>query len=158
MKLYGIELLDYDKANKYIQIINKTNQIEKDFIETEKSKSVYVRQYNEFNHNWSENIYLITLQTDAGKFHNYLTYIDLDDGYRSRGEYIEFSTDTPASTNMKSYNIDVTYRTQMYVKAKSVDYKLVIYYKHQILFVVGSENYDDWYPMGICEYHPEILN
>ena len=48
MKLYGIELLDYDKANKYIQIINKTNKIEKDFIETEEFKSVYVQQYNEF--------------------------------------------------------------------------------------------------------------
>lgn len=158
MKLYGIELLDYDKANKYIKIINKTNQIEKDFIETEKFKSVYVQQYKEFNHNWSENIHLITLQDNFGKFHNYLTYIDLDDGYRSRGEYIEFLTDTPASTNMKSYNIDVTYKTKNYVKEENKNNELVIYYKKQILFSVGSENYDDWYPIGVCQYHPEILN
>ena len=152
MKLCGLELIDYDKANKFVKIINKSNEIAKDFSTVE---NLYVTQYADFNSNWSENIFLITLLTDDGKYQNYITYIDLDDGYRSQSGFISFVTDTPASINMEYYDIDVTIGD---IDNKDTDYDLVLYYKDEVLFASGTDSSDSYYPCGICDYNPEILN
>ena len=72
MKLCGLELIDCDKANKFVKIINKSNEIAKDFTDVE---NLYVPQYGEFNSEWAENIFLITLLTDDNKYQNYITYV-----------------------------------------------------------------------------------
>lgn len=152
MKLCGLELIDCDKANKFVKIINKSNEIAKDFTDVE---NLYVPQYGEFNSEWAENIFLITLLTDDNKYQNYITYIDLDDGYRSRSEFISFVTDTPASVNMQYHDIDVTIGD---IDQKDTDYDLVLYYKDEVLFASGTDVSDGYYPCGICDYNPEILN
>ena len=140
MKLCGLELIDCDKANKFVKIINKSNEIAKDFSTVE---NLYVTQYADFNSDWSENIFLITLLTDDGKYQNYITYIDLDDGYRSQGWLISFVTDTPASVNMQYYDIDVTIGD---IDDKDTDYDLVLYYKDEVLFASGTNVSDVYYP------------
>ncbi|MBO7691872.1 MAG: hypothetical protein J6T10_04465 [Methanobrevibacter sp.] len=152
MKLCGLELIDCDKANKFVKIINKSNEIAKDFSVAE---NLYVPQYAEFSSDWSENIFLITLLKDDDKYQNYITFIDLDDGYRSESGLISFVTDTPASVNMQYYDINVTIGD---IDNKDTDYDLVLYYKDEVLFASGTDVSDSYYPCGICDYNPEILN
>ena len=98
-----------------------------------------------------EDINALIVQVD-GK--NYLCYEDPDDGYRSHSEFQE--TDKPCTNTFPPQRVMVkTYDQGSHgykdhgVKFFNPDFELILH--------IGTENYDDYYPMAVWEWHPENL-
>ena len=89
-KLLGIQYLDYDIANKYVDMYNNIVKANQDF-EGEKKEielDSFCSIYNKFSKEWSDLIYLISYEED-GEYHNLISYVDNDYGYRSYVKTIE---------------------------------------------------------------------
>ena len=85
---------------------------------------------------------------------NYLCYEDPDDGYRSHSEFKETeqectNTFPPQRVMIKKYDEENNYDKNHGIKIYSPDFELILH--------VGTQNYDDWYPMAVWEWHPENL-
>ena len=81
---------------------------------------------------------------------NYLCYEDPCDGYRSHSELQETdkectNTFPPQRVMVKHYDKHKDKGIQLY----SPDFELIL--------LIGTDNYDDYYPVAVWEWHPENL-
>ena len=154
MKLLGIELLDYERANKYVDLKRKIDSIQDDFADEEVEE---VSSYITFNDIWSEKIFLITLKDSKG-YRNILCYRDKDDGYRSYAGKFELNINEALCENLKHLNLKVTVKENFYEK-DTIAYKLLIKYKSQKIFKCFTDrSFDEYYPVGIVDYDITGLN
>lgn len=154
MKLLGIELLDYERANKYVELKRKIDSIQDDFTDEEVKE---VNSYITFNDIWSEKIFLITLKDSKG-YRNILCYRDKDDGYRSYAGKFELNINEALCENLKHLNLKVTVKENFYEK-DTIAYKLLIKYKTQKIFKCFTDrSFDEYYPVGIVDYDITGLN
>ena len=154
MKLLGIELLDYERANKYVEIKKRIDSIQDDF--TDKAEEE-INNYITFNDIWSEKIFLITLKDSKG-YRNILCYRDKDDGYRSYAGKFELNINEALCENLKHLNLKVTVKENFYEK-DTIAYKLLIKYKSQKIFKCFTDrSFDEYYPVGIVDYDITGLN
>ena len=154
MKLLGIDLLDYERANKYVEIKKRIDSIQDDF--TDKAEEE-INNYITFNDIWSEKIFLITLKDSKG-YRNILCYRDKDDGYRSYAGKFELNINEALCENLKHLNLKVTVKENFYEK-DTIAYKLLIKYKSQKIFKCFTDrSFDEYYPVGIVDYDITGLN
>ena len=154
MKLLGIELLDYERANKYVDLKRRIDSIQDDFTDKEVEE---VNSYITFNDIWSEKIFLITLKDSKG-YRNILCYRDKDDGYRSYAGKFELNINEALCENLKHLNLKVTVKENFYEK-DTIAYKLLIKYKTQKIFKCFTDrSFDEYYPVGIVDYDITGLN
>ena len=154
MKLLGIELLDYERANKYVDLKRRIDSIQDDFTDEEVEE---VNSYITFNDIWSEKIFLITLKDSKG-YRNILCYRDKDDGYRSYAGKFELNINEALCENLKHLNLKVTVKENFYEK-DTIAYKLLIKYKSQKIFKCFTDrSFDEYYPVGIVDYDITGLN
>ena len=154
MKLLGIELLDYERANKYVEIKKRIDSIQDDF--TDKAEEE-INNYITFNDIWSEKIFLITLKDSKG-YRNILCYRDKDDGYRSYAGKFELNINEALCENLKHLNLKVTVKENFNEK-DTIAYKLLIKYKSQKIFKCFTDrSFDEYYPVGIVDYDITGLN
>lgn len=154
MKLLGIELLDYERANKYVEIKKRIDSIQDDFTD---GKTEEINNYITFNDIWSEKIFLITLKDSKG-YRNILCYRDKDDGYRSYAGKFELNINEALCENLKHLDLKVTVKENFYEK-DTIAYKLLIKYKTQKIFKCFTDrSFDEYYPVGIVDYDITGLN
>lgn len=152
MKLLGIELLDYERANKYVDLKRRIDSIQNDFADEDA-----INSYITFNDIWSEKIFLITLKDSKG-YRNILCYRDKDDGYRSYAGKFELNINEALCENLKHLNLNVTVKENFYEK-DTIAYKLLIKYKTQKIFKCFTDrSFDEYYPVGIVDYDITGLN
>lgn len=154
MKLLGIELLDYERANKYVEIKKRIDSIQDDFADKAEEE---INNYITFNDIWSEKIFLITLKDSKG-YRNILCYRDKDDGYRSYAGKFELNINEALCENLKHLDLKVTVKENFYEK-DTIAYKLLIKYKSQKIFKCFTDrSFDEYYPVGIVDYDITGLN
>lgn len=85
---------------------------------------------------------------------NYFAYENPDDGYRSYSEFEE--TDAPCTNifppqrvMIKTYDDENDYTRDKGIIIANPDFELIL--------KIGTDNYDDYYPMAVYEWHPENL-
>lgn len=81
---------------------------------------------------------------------NYLCYEDPHDGYRSHSELQE--TDKECTNTFPPQRVMVKHYDKHYDKGiqfYSPDFELIL--------LIGTDNYDDYYPGAVWEWHPENL-
>lgn len=89
---------------------------------------------------------------------NYLCYYDPEDGYRSTSRFFETTqkckyTFPPQPVLVEQY--DARYGEDFYGTST---HGIKIYNEQKELILwVGTDNYDDYYPVAIFEYYPENL-
>lgn len=154
MKLLGIELLDYERANKYVELKRKIDSIQDDFTD---DKTEEINNYITFNDIWSEKIFLITLKDSKG-YRNILCYRDKDDGYRSYAGKFELNINEALCENLKHLDLKVTVK-ENFNEVEGITYKLLIKYKSQKIFKCFTDrSFDEYYPVGIVDYDITGLN
>lgn len=154
MKLLGIELIDVEKANKYVEIKRRIDSIQDDFTDEEVEEN---NSYITFEESWCEQIYLITLK-DSNGYRNIICYRDKDDGYRSYAGKFELNINEALCENLKHLNLKVTVKENFYEK-DTIAYKLLIKYKSQKIFKCFTDrSFDEYYPVGIVDYDITGLN
>lgn len=152
MKLLGIELLDYARANKYVDLKRRIDSIQNDFADEDA-----INSYITFNDIWSEKIFLITLKDSKG-YRNILCYRDKDDGYRSYAGKFELNINEALCEYLKHLNLNVTVKENFHEK-DTIAYKLLIKYKTQKIFKCFTDrSFDEYYPVGIVDYDITGLN
>lgn len=127
-KLLGIQYLDYDIANKYVDMYNNIVKANQDFEGDKKEIELdsFCSIYNKFSKEWSDLIYLIS-------------YVDNDDGYRSYVKIKQFE-----------YEVDIS----RYVSGEhEINYDIIIQYEGKNIFECYTDNSDNYYPVGNIEYH-----
>lgn len=85
---------------------------------------------------------------------NYLCYEDPDDGYRSHSEFDV--TDKECTNTFPPQRVMVMH----YDRGRSgyKDCGIEVYNPDfELILRVGTDNYDDYYPMAVWEWHPENL-
>lgn len=81
---------------------------------------------------------------------NYLCYEDPDDGYRSHSELQE--TDKECTNTFPPQRVMVNHydrRENKGIEFYNPDFELIL--------LIGTDNYDDYYPCAVYEWHPEHL-
>lgn len=154
MKLLGIELIDIEKANKYVEIKKRIDSIQDDFTDEEVEE---VNNYITFDESWCEQIYLITLK-DSNGYRNIICYRDKDDGYRSYAGKFDLNINEALCENLKHLDLKVSV-TENFNEVEGISYKLLIKYKTQKIFKCFTDrSFDEYYPVGIVEYDITGLN
>lgn len=154
MKLLGIELIDVEKANKYVEIKRRIDSIQDDFTDEEVEEN---NSYITFEESWCEQIYLITLKNNDG-YRNIICYRDKDDGYRSYAGKYELNINEALCENLKPYDLNVTVK-ENFNEVEGIAYKLLIKYKTQKIFKCFTDrSFDEYYPVGIVDYDITGLN
>jgi hypothetical protein len=154
MKLLGIELIDVEKANKYVEIKKRIDSIDNDFSDEEVEE---VNNYITFDESWCEQIYLITLK-DSNGYRNIICYCDKDDGYRSYAGKLDLNINEALCENLKHLNLKV-YVKEDFKEIEGISYKLLIKYKSQKIFKCFTDSsFDEYYPVGIVNYDITGLN
>lgn len=151
VKLLGIQYLDYDIANKYVDMYNNIVKANQDF-ESEKKEielDSFCSIYNKFSKEWSDLIYLISYEED-GEYHNLISYVDNDDGYRSYVKTIELAGLGKPLLKQFEYEVDIS----RYVSGENaINYDILIQYEGKNIFECYTDNSDNYYPVGNIEYH-----
>lgn len=81
---------------------------------------------------------------------NYRCYKDSDDGYRSHSEFEE--------TEQECTNTFPPQRVMVIRYDRASDAGIKIYNPDfELILLVGTDDYDDYYPMAVWEWHPENL-
>lgn len=154
MKLLGIELIDIEKANKYVEIKKRIDSIQDDFTDEEVEE---VNNYITFDESWCEQIYLITLK-DSNGYRNIICYRDKDDGYRSYAGKFDLNINEALCENLKHLDMKVSVK-ENFNEVEGISYKLLIKYKTQKIFKCFTDrSFDEYYPVGIVEYDITGLN
>ncbi len=154
MKLLGIELIDVEKANKYVEIKKRIDSIDNDFTDEEVEE---INNYITFDESWCEQIYLITLK-DSNGYRNIICYRDKDDGYRSYAGKFDLNINEALCENLKQYNLKVSVKED-FIEVEGISYKLLIKYKSQKIFKCFTDrSFDEYYPVGIVDYDITGLN
>lgn len=154
MKLLGIELIDIEKANKYVEIKKRIDSIQDDFTDEEVEE---VNNYITFDESWCEQIYLITLK-DSNGYRNIICYRDKDDGYRSYAGKFDLNINEALCENLKHLDLKVSVK-ENFNEVEGISYKLLIKYKTQKIFKCFTDrSFDEYYPVGIVEYDITGLN
>lgn len=154
MKLLGIELIDIEKANKYVEIKKRIDSIQDDFTDEEVEE---VNNYITFDKSWCEQIYLITLK-DSNGYRNIICYRDKDDGYRSYAGKFDLNINEALCENLKHLDLKVSVK-ENFNEVEGISYKLLIKYKTQKIFKCFTDrSFDEYYPVGIVEYDITGLN
>ena len=101
----------------------------------------------QINHSQYEDTNALIIQID-GK--NYLCYEDPDDGWRSYSEFYETdkectNTFPPQRVIVKNYDDG----NNCGIKIFNQDSELILH--------AGTEDFNDWYPLAVWEWHPENL-
>lgn len=150
-KLLGIQYLDYDIANKYVDMYNNIMKANQDFEGEKKEIELhsFCSIYNKFSKEWSELIYLISYEED-GEYHNLISYVDNDDGYRSYVKTIELAGLGQPLLKQFEYDVDIL----RYVSGQNeINYDILIQYEGKNIFECYTDNSDNYYPVGNIEYH-----
>ena len=150
-KLLGIQYLDYDIANKYVDMYNNIVKANQDF-ESEKKEielDSFCSIYNKFSKEWSDLIYLISYEED-GEYHNLISYVDNDDGYRSYVKTIELSGLGQPLLKQFEYEVDILRNVS---GQNEINYDILIQYEGKNIFECYTDNSDNYYPVGNIEYH-----
>lgn len=81
---------------------------------------------------------------------NYLCYEDPSDGYRSYSKFKE--TDKECTNTFPPQRVMLKHSCRH-------DYKAYKFYNpdFELVLLVGTDNYDDYYPVAVWEWHPENL-
>ena len=138
-KLLGIQYLDYDIANKYVDMYNNIVKANQDF-ESEKKEielDSFCSIYNKFSKEWSDLIYLIS-------------YVDNDDGYRSYVKTIELAGLGQPLLKQFEYEVDILRHVS---GEHEINYDILIQYEGKNIFECYTDNSDHYYPVGNIEYH-----
>lgn len=152
MKLLGIELIEVEKANKYMEIKKRIDSMQNDFTDEDA-----INSYITFDDSWCEQIYLITLK-DSNGYRNIICYRDKDDGYRSYAGKFDLNINEALCENLKHLDLKVTVKEDFHIK-DSISYKLLIKYKTQKIFKCFTDrSFDEYYPVGIVDYDITGLN
>ena len=111
----------------------------------------------EFKCGWDETTDGYVIQLDG---ENYGCYYDPDDGYRSYGEFSPTTlpctnTFPPQEVTVVEYSSNGGYNWYEDPKFKRIEIRNKN--TNEVILVVGTIWYDSYYPMGICEWHPENL-
>ena len=151
-KLFGIQYLDYDIANKYIDMYNNIVKANQDFEGDKKEIELdsFCSIYNRFTKEWSDLIYLISYEED-GEFHNLISYVDNDDGYRSYVKVIELAG--LGQPLLKQFEYEVNILRYISSQNNNIDYEILIQYEGKNIFECYTDNSDGYYPVGNIEYH-----
>lgn len=85
---------------------------------------------------------------------NYLAYEDPSDGYRSYSEFKETENACttifpPQRVNVMNYNCQGEYGRDCGIRIFNAKGELILH--------VGTEDYEDYYPTAVSEWHPENL-
>lgn len=150
-KLLGIQYLDYDIANKYVDMYNNIVKANQDF-EGEKKEielDSFCSIYNKFSKEWSDLIYLISYEED-GEYHNLISYVDNDDGYRSYVKTIELSGLGQPLLKQFEYEVNILRNVS---GENEINYDILIQYEGKNIFECYTDNSDNYYPVGNIEYH-----
>lgn len=150
-KLLGIQYLDYDIANKYVDMYNNIVKANQDF-ESEKKEielDSFCSIYNKFSKEWSDLIYLISYEED-GEYHNLISYVDNDDGYRSYVNTIELAGLGQPLLKQFEYEVDILRNVS---GENEINYDILIQYEGKNIFECYTDNSDNYYPLGNIEYH-----
>lgn len=154
MKLLGIELIDTEKANKYVEIKKRIDSIQDDFTDEEVEE---INNYITFDETWCEQIYLITLK-DSNGYRNIICYRDKDDGYRSYAGKFDLNINEALCENLKHLDLKVSVKED-FNEVEGISYKLLIKYKTQKIFKCFTDkSFDEYYPVGIVDYDITGLN
>lgn len=154
MKLLGIELIDIEKANKYVEIKKRIDSIQDDFTDEEVEE---INNYITFDETWCEQIYLITLK-DSNGYRNIICYRDKDDGYRSYAGKFDLNINEALCENLKHLDLKVSVKED-FNEVEGISYKLLIKYKTQKIFKCFTDkSFDEYYPVGIVDYDITGLN
>lgn len=86
---------------------------------------------------------------------NYAIWANPDDGYRSYCEIEETdlpckNTFPPQEVFVMLYDEDEGFNTNQGIKIYNID-------DASLILKIGTDNYDDYYPCAVMEYHPENL-
>ena len=151
-KLFGIQYLDYDIANKYIDMYNNIVKANQDFESDKKEIELdsFCSIYNRFTKEWSDLIYLISYEED-GEFHNLISYVDNDDGYRSYVKVIDLNG--LGQPLLKQFEYEVNILRYISSQNNNIDYEILIQYEGKNIFECYTDNSDGYYPVGNIEYH-----
>jgi hypothetical protein len=150
-KLLGIQYLDYDIANKYVDMYNNIVKANQDF-ESEKKEielDSFCSIYNKFSKEWTDLIYLISYEED-GEYHNLISYVDNDDGYRSYVKTIELAGLGQPLLKQFEYEVDILRNVS---GQNEINYDILIQYEGKNIFECYTDNSDNYYPVGNIEYH-----
>jgi hypothetical protein len=150
-KLLGIQYLDYDIANKYVDMYNNIVKANQDF-ESEKKEielDSFCSIYNKFSKEWTDLIYLICYEED-GEYHNLISYVDNDDGYRSYVKTIELAGLGQPLLKQFEYEVDILRNVS---GENEINYDILIQYEGKNIFECYTDNSDNYYPVGNIEYH-----
>lgn len=86
--------------------------------------------YNKFSKEWSDLIYLISYEED-GEYHNLISYVDNDDGYRSYVKTIELSGLGQPLLKQFEYEVDILRHVS---GEHEINYDILIQYEGKNIF------------------------